>query len=224
MGDSAHEQGTVTTPPLLFMATTAWDTMVKTDNVIRSTVQVSMCAQKANTFSNTLKTLVDPYLIRKRVFETTHAKRHLLNTICFLRLREFKIRFILPNYFSLQLMGSGPAGKSGQVAQHLVRMESDHVSGHVTILYQGTADRTAMVTLTRYKRATSKNVQVMLFFANSINAMNSIIVPDIRRAQNIRLSAQFSSFTYSFRKKLRIIILDQPLQILSVLNFSVNRS
>ena len=69
-------------------------------------------------------------------------------------------------------MGSGPAGQSGQIAQHRVRMESDHVSGHVTTPHQGTGDWTAKETLMRFILATSKNVQVLLYFANSITNMN----------------------------------------------------
>ena len=41
-GDSAHEQGTVITPPLLSTATTASDTILKRGNVTLSTVPVSM--------------------------------------------------------------------------------------------------------------------------------------------------------------------------------------
>ena len=178
VGDSVHEQGTVIIPPQLGTAMTALDTIVKIDNVTRSTVQVSMLVHRRPFKKN--------HVARFQCIEKAHSLLQKSNkgfvewpkTISteykyfYISSREFKIRQeylqLTKLKFSLQLMGSGPAGKSGQIAQYRVHMASDHVSGHVTTPYQGTADMTAQETPTRYKRATSKNVQVLPCFTNSI--------------------------------------------------------
>ena len=84
-------------------------------------------------------------------------------------------------------------------------MASDHVSGHVMTPYQGTADKTAKETLTRYKRATLKNVQVLLCFANSKTALwttkylNNIVwenIPVVFCNRFPNTTKWSSSFTY----------------------------